>query len=386
MGSEWEARTKVLRIIARMNVGGPAIQVTALMEGLGKFGIKQELITGYCEDGEEDYLKSHLIELGEIRIEGLGRSLKLFDDLRAFFKIRSFMKRFNPDIVHTHTAKAGVLGRLASLSLGKNAIRVHTFHGHLLYGYFSKWKTRLVILLERFLAARTDALVAVGQKVADDLLIVGIGNRNKYSVIPPGFPAKQPEGRISRGDIGISTDSFCCLWIGRLVDIKRPERILEIAREIRKISNGISFLVVGGGPHLSLLQESALKESLPITFLGWREDVEELIALSDLMILTSDNEGTPLSLIQAQRQGKPVLSTDVGSVREVMIQEETGFALSYDAKAFAIKIQEMKDNPGKYDSFSRAALKFSSLRFSEERLVNDYVNLYSKLILRRSNS
>ena len=265
VGNEWEVSTKVLRIIARMNVGGPAIQVTALMEGLGKFGFKQELITGYCENGEEDYLKSHLIELGEIRIEGLGRSLKLFDDLNAFFKIRRFMKQFDPDIVHTHTAKAGVLGRLASLSLRKGTIRVHTFHGHLLYGYFSKWKTRLVILLERFLAAKTDALIAVGQKVADDLLSVGIGSRNKYSVIPPGFPMKQPEGRISRGDIGISTDSYCCLWIGRLVDIKRPERILEIAREIRKISNGISFLVVGGGPHLSLLQESALKESLPIT-------------------------------------------------------------------------------------------------------------------------
>ena len=171
-----------------------------------------------------------------------------------------------------------------------------------------------------------------------------------------------------------------------LVDIKKPERILEIAREVRRISNNISFLVVGGGLHLTLLQESASKEKLPIIFLGWREDVEELIALSDLMILTSDNEGTPLSLIQAQRLGKPVLSTDVGSVKEVMIQDKTGFALTYDAKVFASKILEIRDDSAKYSAFSKAALKFSNERFSEDRLVNDHLNLYTKLILRQSNS
>ena len=340
-----------------MNVGGPAIQVTTLMQGLSKGNIEQLLVTGYCESGEADYLEVNQIDFGEVRINGLGRSLKPLDDLRAFFIIRSLMKKYKPDIVHTHTAKAGVLGRVAASTVKRSFLRVHTFHGHLLYGYFNKWKTALVILLERFLAKRTDALIAVGERVAEDLLSVGIGDRSQYSIIPPGFPMKQAEAGISRDALGIPKDSFCCVWIGRLVDIKKPERILEIAREISRTSNNISFLVVGGGPHLSLLQESTLKEELPITFLGWREDVEELIALSDLMILTSDNEGTPLSLIQAQRLGKPVLSTDVGSVKEVMIQDNTGFALTYDAKVFASKINEIRDDSTKYKALSKAALE-----------------------------
>lgn len=386
MDSQLKVPIRVMRIIARMNVGGPAIQVTTLSKGLDKEIFHQELITGFCEEGEADYLETNQIDLSEIRVNGLGRSLKPLDDLRALFKIRSLIKTFRPHIIHTHTAKAGVLGRFASLWFDPKIIRIHTFHGHLLYGYFAKWKTSFVIFLEKLLAYKTDILIAVGEKVRDELLSAGIGKISQYSIFPPGFTVKSPQGILTRGDLNIPKDSFCCAWIGRLVDIKKPDRILEIVRTTNRISMNIHFLVIGGGPHLERLKELSDLESLPITFLGWRNDIEELIYVCDVMLLTSENEGTPISLIQAQRLGKPVISTDVGSVKEVMINGKTGFAVSYDAQLFAERILDLKENPDTYRSFSNAAKDFSNERFSESRLIRDHEKLYRELIVNQSNS
>ena len=180
-----KGKIRILRIISRMNIGGPAVQISGLMRGLDSRDFEHILLTGHCESDESDYLVSVAPDVGAIRINGLGRSLNLIADLRAFIRILKVIREFRPDIIHTHTAKAGVLGRIASIASGHSSIRVHTFHGHLLNGYFSQRTTQLVIIIEKFLALFTHSLITVGENVCNDLIKVGIGRIEKFVVIPP---------------------------------------------------------------------------------------------------------------------------------------------------------------------------------------------------------
>ena len=182
-----DERIRVMRIIARMNVGGPAVQVSGLMRGFDATKFDHRLVTGYCASDEADYLDTVATDVTATRIKGLGRSISPKADLGAFVQIVREIRTFRPDVIHTHTAKAGVIGRLASILSGHKSIRVHTYHGHLLHGYFGKFKTQLVIAIEKFLAHFTTKLLAVGKKVMDDLLAVGIGKPEKFAVMPPGL-------------------------------------------------------------------------------------------------------------------------------------------------------------------------------------------------------
>ena len=183
------SKIKVLRIIARMNIGGPAIQVTTLMNYIPQSEVCQSLITGECEAGEKDYLEFNRIGLDRMRIPSLGRSINLISDVKALLEIRKVIKQLTPDIVHTHTFKAGLLGRLAALSVRNHPHLVHTFHGHILNGYLGCAKLAILKTIERFLAVKTDVLVAVGERVRDELKEVGVGKNNKFVVVPPGFHA-----------------------------------------------------------------------------------------------------------------------------------------------------------------------------------------------------
>ena len=178
---------RILRIIARMNVGGPAIEVYNLMTRLDRNKFEQCLVTGFCEENELEFLESKEIDFALKRIEGLGRKVRLFSDIKAFFALRKVMQDFKPEIIHTHTAKAGVLGRLASLSLLKGHIRIHTFHGHLLSGYFSRINTFVITWIERTLALGTKYLISVGSSVRDELIAAKVGNLENFRVIAPGI-------------------------------------------------------------------------------------------------------------------------------------------------------------------------------------------------------
>jgi glycosyltransferase involved in cell wall biosynthesis len=289
-------KIKVMRIIARMNVGGPAVQVSGLMRGFDAQIFEQELVTGYCSTDEADYLEKVATDVQAVRIDGLGRSIKPRADLTALFAIVKEIRRFKPDVIHTHTAKAGVIGRVASILSGHKSIRVHTFHGHLLNGYFGAGKTRLVILVEKFLALFTDQLLAVGTKVKDDLLAVGIGNQSKFGVMPPGLQlAEVPSRSSARKELGLNDDATYCAFIGRVTQIKRPDRFLDVVADIKSRGVDLHFIVAGAGELLPYSQDRAESENLPVTFLGWREDIEVILAAADFVLLTSDNEGTPLS-------------------------------------------------------------------------------------------
>ncbi len=376
-------KIRVLRLIARMNVGGPAIQITGLMRSLPIETFKQKLVTGFCDKSEIDYLEVNELNVVRTKIDGFGRSVNLFSDLKVLLAIRKEIKAFNPDIIHTHTAKAGFLGRIASLLTLKRHMRVHTFHGHLLHGYFGKFKTSLVILAERLLARFTDKLVAVGSQVRDELLGVKIGSLEKFKVIGPGLEiGKLPERVSSLKSFGLEEDKFIVTWIGRAVPVKAPHRILEIATECVLRGLRVQFVIVGEGPLLSDLKSLAKEKELPVTFLGWQSDIEKILSFSDLVLLTSENEGTPVALIQAQMAGIPVLATDVGSAPEVMKNNQSGFCLKYSANDFANKIELLVKNAGMRNSFGAAGESNARNNFSLSRLVSDHAELYLDLISR----
>ena len=369
---------RVLRIIARMNIGGPAIQVTTLMNYIPKSEVNQLLVTGECEEGEADYLEFNGIDLERKIIPGLGRSINPLSDLKAMLKIRKIIKEFRPDILHTHTFKAGLLGRIAALSVLKRPYLVHTFHGHLLQGYLGGFKLRVLKFLERVLAVKTDVLVSVGEKVKDDLIQIGVGSRDKFEVVPPGFPMKEFP-IVTRSVSSLDSQILKCAWIGRIVEVKAPERILEIARFFSKGHSGVQFLIAGDGPLRAKIQLQSELESLPIKFLGWTGDIHKLLREVDLLILTSVNEGTPVSIIEAQRLGIPVVSTDVGSVHEIVSSEKSGYVIGYEPSRFAQLIESFASNRDKLKDFSREALRFSGNKFAPERLAQDHIRIYKSL-------
>jgi glycosyltransferase involved in cell wall biosynthesis len=364
-----------MRVIARMNVGGPAVQVSGLVRSLPEDEFEHRLYTGWCAEDEADYLDTQATDAEAIRIEGLGRAVKPGDDLRALRRLVREMREFRPHIVHTHTAKAGVLGRVAARVSGVGSATVHTFHGHLLHGYFSPAKTKAVVQLERALAAQTDRLVAVGPQVRHDLLEAGIGRADQFAVIPPGL--QLPTARSSelmRAEFGLEPHAPVIAFIGRLTQIKRPDRFVEVVRQVTSRRPDVQFLVAGAGDRADVIESAA--RVLPITHLGWRSDVENVLAASDAVMLTSDNEGTPLSLIQAGMAGLPVIAGAVGSVPDVVIQGETGWLAPPTADALSAATLEMLEDTTEARRRGAVAASNAEAHYGVGRLVDDHATLY----------
>ncbi len=378
------APIRVMRLIARMNVGGPAVQVSGLLRGFNVEEFDQRLYTGYCSDFEEDYLRSVATDVNAIRIKGFGRRISLIGDIRAFVFLVREIRHFKPHIIHTHTAKAGFIGRVASIVSLHPSLRVHTFHGHLLNGYFGKFKRFLVITAERFLALFTHQLLAVGQKVCQDLLHVRIGTEKKFRLMPPGLIIGDlPSKETSKDFFGLSANRLQCAFIGRVTHIKRPDRFLEVVYEIKKRNVGVDFFIAGDGDLLTDCRKKVREHSLPVTFLGWQTDIERVLSAADIVMLTSDNEGTPLSLIQAGMAGLPVVTTDVGSVAEVVTRDVTGLITNLDVMEIADALEMLVKTPILRASLGEEAQRFTFAHFGVQRLVDDHEALYKKLIVDR---
>jgi glycosyltransferase involved in cell wall biosynthesis len=365
-----------------MNVGGPAIQITGLMSNMDRDRYEQLLVTGYCGSEEIDYLDEHGIVVPIKKIAGFGQRISFVRDLRAFREIRNIIKSFNPDIIHTHTAKAGVLGRVASLTLiRRKSKRIHTFHGHLLHGYFGNTKTALVIMLEKFLARSTHTLITVGNQVKFDLLNVKIGTPKKYRVVGPGLQLGEiPRKEIASSTLGLLSNEFTVTWIGRAVEVKAPHRILEIAKQCKEQKIDVRFLFVGDGPLKNQLEKASHNEQLKVTFLGWQNNIEVVLGASDLVVLTSLNEGTPVALIQAQMAGIPVLTTLVGSAAEVLISGSSGYAFPYSKEQFTSYIREFSLNQQKCEDFGRVGRVHALSKFSLQNLVKEHEEIYEHII------
>jgi len=372
---------RIMQLIARMNVGGPAIIVAELMRGLDSERFEVILVTGHCSDDEADYLDEVATDIPVTRINSLGRSVSILADIKSFITLLKLIHNFKPDIIHTHTAKAGVLGRFAGLIAYPRAKRIHTFHGHLLHGYFSPVKTNFIILIERVMASFSATLIPIGNQVRNDLLEAGIGTPKQYSVIFPGLDHLPIQSKVSaRDQLRLEADKIYIVFVGRLTQIKRPDRLIEIARHLKISQSKVELLIAGAGEKFTEIQEVATRESLPMVFLGWRNDIGRILSASDIAILCSDNEGIPLSLIQASQAGLPIISTNVGSVNDIVIHGETGLLTETNTQRLIQAVDELISSPAEMVQFGLASKARSESHFSLSGMIQAHEKLYSQVI------
>ena len=370
----------MLQIIARLNVGGPALMATVLSDLLDPGRFDHRIVAGSIGEGEGDYVSLRAPHLAVLKVRGLGRAPRPADDLRALIGLIDVIRRFRPHIVHTHTAKAGVLGRLAAWSCGVPAT-VHSFHGHLLHGYFSPVGRTAVVGVERMLARPTNRLVAVGDRVRSDLLAAGIGRANQFVVVPPGTRlGPLPSRSAARIRLGLRPDSVVVTLVARLTPIKRPERFVQLAGALAGAHPDVQFVVAGGGELLDSLQDLATRLRAPVHFLGWMSDVETVYSASDVVVLTSDNEGMPVSLIEAALAGRPCVTTDVGGASEVVASGTTGIVTATDVGALlAAAVGRLLDDEELRRTMGAAAAERAHRFFGAERLADDIADIYEEL-------
>ncbi len=371
-------KIRILRVMARFNLGGPAQQISSLMTFLDKEHFEQKLVVGECAIDEIDYSTVRTLDFDIEKNPHLGRKIKLTSDFLALASVIRTYYQFRPDIVHSHTTKAGLICRVARIFYIHKIRLVHTYHGHLLYGYFNPTKTRLLILIEKFLGLFTSRLVTVGNRVRDELLAAGVAPANKFQVIPPGITFLESPASSSIGSIRKNA-TLTIGFVGRVTQIKRPDKFLELVENAQAHKLDVSFHVAGDGNLLDQMKTSAKKKGLEIEFLGWVADIESLFETLDILVLTSDNEGTPISIVQAAAHGCISLSTNVGSVEDVLIDGTTGF-LCNEVDEFVEKIHRLGRNPTELREMQNSARSFAVSNFSGRRLARDHARLYLSLI------
>ena len=373
-------------------MGGPALHVAYLTAGLRERGYDTTLVAGSLARGEDSmaFVASGL-DVDVVRIDQLGREISPLRDLVATLRLARLIRRERPDILHTHTAKAGTVGRVAALLAGRRAppIVVHTFHGHVLRGYFGPLRSRLFRLLERWLAARTTALIAVSPQVRDDLVSLGVAKPERFAVIRLGIELDQrvaggQNGRLeSRRYLGIPTDRFAVGWIGRMTAVKRTDDVLVAFKRLRDDGVDAVLCMVGDGPDREQLERRAhelgvVRDTL---FLGYQEDVAPFYAAFDALVLPSSNEGTPVSAIEALAAGRPVVATRVGGVPDVVQEGEDGFLVEPGATdELADRLAQLARDPALRERMGRVGRERVLPRYAVDRLVDDVDRLYRSLL------
>lgn len=386
---------RIARIIARLNIGGPAIQAVSLSRHLQSFGYETLLMFGQLAPGEGDMRYLLTPDVARQEVPTLGRAVAPLHDLRAWWRIYRVLRAFRPDIVHTHTAKAGALGRLAALAYnatrGKRRARlVHTYHGHVLEGYFNKTSTAIFAAIERWLARRTDVLIAISSRVRHDLCeTYRIASDAKIRLVPLGFDLKpfaaiDDEARVrARAVLGISSGRHVVTTVGRLTEIKQPHLFLEMAARVASRDPDVEFLIVGDGDLRPRLEALARARGIDtrVSFLGWRTDLTTIYGATDVFVLTSRNEGTPVALIEAMASAVPGVSTDVGGVRDVIINDEVGRLVSTDApEPIAEAVTDLLASAPRRRAMGVRAREAVLPRFQLERLLADMAALYDGLL------
>jgi glycosyltransferase involved in cell wall biosynthesis len=381
-----DSPVRVMRIIARLNIGGPAIHVSLLTAGLNDAVFRSRLVTGVISASEGDMSDlAHQLKVDPVVIPWLGREISPFDDLRALFALIRLIRQERPHIVHTHTAKAGFLGRVAAF-VCRVPIIVHTFHGHVFRGYFNPLKTRLFIWLERLAARLSSVILTVSEGLRDDLVAFRIAPPERIRVIPLGLPLADLAHLDSlrgmfRRELGCLTETPLIGIIGRLVPIKNHELFLMAAQCVLQAMPQAHFVIVGDGERRAELEGlvSQMGISDQVHFTGWRRDLPRIYADLDAVVISSHNEGTPVSLIEAMAAGVPVVSTAVGGVPDVLKDGELGTLVSpADAQALADAILEiLKAGRGPR---TEQAQNWVLERYDAARLVADMRALYLELL------
>lgn len=366
---------RVARVITRLNIGGPARQALLLTEALRPE--HQTLLLAGTPTESEGELASPGVDV--VRVP-LVRELAPATDARALAAVRRRLDAFAPDIVHSHMAKAGTIARLASLTLRPRPRTVHTFHGHVLEGYFGRAKQRAFLETERLLARRTDVLVAISEEVRDELLDLRIGRPSQYRLIRLGLDLSSHragvEGRL-RATLGLGPDVPLIGTVGRLVPIKDHAMLLDAMQSLP----GVHLAVLGDGELRADLERrtGALGLSDRVHFTGWWADVAAAMVDLDVVVLTSRNEGTPVALIEAAASGRPSVATDVGGVRTVVHHDRNGLVVPAGApEPFAAAVRELLDDPARRARMGEAGREISRT-FERDRLVEQIRSLYAEL-------
>jgi len=383
-----------MRIITRLAGGGPPVHATLLNRHLVKHGFDSILVFGDCASTEMNM--EYLIAGGDRveRVSTLGANPNPACDLLALFELWRLMRRYRPTIVHTHTAKAGVLGRIAALLAGVPCV-VHTYHGHVLEGYFGAFANWCLCQTEKALAHLSTALFTVSRQQADEL-------SNRFSVAAPDKFHVVPLGLDLSPFLSIPVPDFNAPvltvgWLGRFVPIKNLPLLIDIATLAAKRRLPLNFLIAGDGPERTQLEEEIRDRQLPnIRLLPWQDKVDRVIEQCHLMILTSHREGTPLALIQGMASARPFLSTPAGGTIDLMIGtcKPTATAWWYDnavlssssPDAFIQVLESILADRRRLLSMALSSRSFAQASFDEPRLVGDIANLYQHLLSRQDSA
>jgi len=389
---------RILRIHNRLITGGPSLNALYLTRYLSP-EFETLLVVGEKEHHEQnvDFLAEGM-GITPVFIPDMGRSIDPFKDYKAYKKVQKIIKDFKPDIVHTHAAKPGAVGRLAASSLNVPAI-IHTYHGHVFHSYFGKLKTNFIINTERYLATRSHALIAISDQQKNELTNdFHIAHENKFKVVPLGFELKkfwenQEEKRKKfRNEFNLEDDAIAIGIIGRLVPVKNHNLFLEgINYLLHKTSKKIKAFIIGDGETRQALERRAGQLNISFSnnhntnasliFTSWRNDIDVINAGLDVIALTSLNEGTPVSLIEAQAAGKPIVSTRVGGISDIVLENETALLSNVnDTGAFQRNLLQLVENDELRNSFSKKGAAHVQKKFSVERLAHDMANLYYELL------
>lgn len=382
---------RVLRIIARLNVGGPALHVSYLTKGLDERGYETVLAAGVVAEGEGsmEYVARDL-GVAPVPMPELQREIAFGVERRAVTAVRELIREHRPHIIHTHTAKAGAIGRTAAMLAGRDRppVVVHTFHGHVLRGYFGPVKTAAFRQIERRLARSTDALIAVSPEVRDDLVALGVAPASKIAVIRLGLDLAsrtqvEPGVRESlRRELGVPEGRFLVGWLGRMTEIKCVDVLIEAAALAYAAGADLDLVLVGDGPLRPALEAHAMAVGLAdrVHFLGFHEDVAPIYAAVDAVALTSANEGTPVTVIESLAAGKPVVATAVGGVPDVVREGETGFLVPVgNTAALADRFVRLATDRALGAALGARGAEVLS-RYAVPRLLDDVDELYRSLL------
>jgi glycosyltransferase involved in cell wall biosynthesis len=374
-------KIKVLRVIARMNIGGPAFLIKELMTGIDENRFEQILVYGNCEGSELEI--AGVGRLGRTqKLVNLARSVNIRSDLRSLYALNKIIRKEKPDIIDTHTFKAGFLIRVLYLVMPKkNTKIVHHYHGHLLNGYFRARTLVLYKLIEKTLARKADVLVTDGENITQQLVKSNIAPFGKFKHLMPGVAA--PNSLMDfprRAGLDSPEREIVIAFIGRLAPIKRPDRYLDLVKDLSGKRIDCRFVIYGDGELKEKIQEQILEEKLPVELRPFEKDVYQVLASVDILVMTSDNEGTPLTVMEASYAGVPCIGTNVGSMKDIVKDGVNGFLVNPDAESLANILEDLLDDKLSLNQLKIRASKYAEQNFNVQNYVSEHEKLYAGLI------